>query len=257
MKRAYHPPALKRAIRVLELLAESPSALTLSELARSTSCSKSTLHGILRVLESCDWVQKEAGRGGYRLGSGPLDLVRNSFGFWEMPKLAQPLMEGVAERVGESVFLGTPGEEGMVILSCVEGNNEMRVTSPPGTTLPFLAAATAKVLLAGLSREEAQARLEAAPLPRFTERSICEPASFLEEVERVRRLGYATDDEEYLRGVRAVAAPVRHGVETVGAMWVVGLVSSLTDELMERAGKELVQTSEILSRWLSSRPPAQ
>jgi IclR family acetate operon transcriptional repressor len=191
------------------------------------------------------------------MGTAILDLARKAFGLWEMDQLAQPFMEGVAERVGESVFLGVLRDEGMVILSCVEGKSEMRVTSPPGTTLPFLAAATAKIVLAGREKEEVQARLTTGPLPRFTERSIQEPERFLEEVERARRLGYGTDDEEYLRGVRAVAAPVCHGTRIVGAMWVVGFVSSLTDELVEAAGKELVQATGILSRLLTSRTPAQ
>jgi DNA-binding IclR family transcriptional regulator len=41
-------------------------------------------------------------------------------------------------------------------------------------------------------------------LPKYTEKSITEPALFLEEVKQARINGYATDYEEYISGVRAV-----------------------------------------------------
>jgi DNA-binding IclR family transcriptional regulator len=98
--------------------------------------------------------------------------------------------------------------------------------------------------------------LEKSPLPRFTERSIVSSQDFLREVTRAREQGYAIDDEEYLRGIRAVAAPIRYREATVAAMWVVGFVSNLTDPAMERASRELLEATGILSRLLETRSPS-
>jgi IclR family KDG regulon transcriptional repressor len=252
-KRHYHPPAIHRAVRLLNYLAEHHDASTLSELARILGYSKSSLLGILRVLEAEDWVRRDESQRGYRLGRGLLELARQAFGLWELPTVARPLMERAAERFGESVFLGRRQGDRVVILACVEGRSEMRVTSPPGTTLPLLAAATGKVFLAGMDPEEARKKLNESPLSRFTDRSIQTPEAFLAEVARTRKLGYALDDEEYLRGIRAVAVPVRRGESTVAALWVVGFLSNLTDEKMLRAAQELVDAAGILSRLLETR----
>jgi DNA-binding IclR family transcriptional regulator len=163
-------------------------------------------------------------------------------------------MERLAARIGESVFLGMPQGDRVIILSCTEGRNELRVSSPSGTTLPLLAAATGKVFLSSLPGEEAEKILRSRPLPAFTERSIRDPERFLREVDEVRVRGYATDDEEYLRGVRAVAAPVKLHGDLVAILWIVGFSSSLDAAAMERAGEELVEAASLLSRLLETGP---
>lgn len=256
MRSQYNPPAIQRAFRILDYMAEAQHPLRLTHLAKELGYSKSTLHGLLASLEELQWVRREGPREGYRVGQGLLLLARKAFGFWELPEIARPLMERVAEHVGESVFLGTRQGDQVVIMFCVQGRNEMRVTSPPGTTLPLMAAATGKVFLAAMSPREAEKTLSSISLPRFTERSILSTYQFLREVERARERGYATDDEEYLRGIRAVAAPIQHKERMIAAMWVVGLVSNLTDMVMEKAARELLEATGIVSRLLEPRGPS-
>src|SRR5579871_7058273 len=45
-------PMVERAFRLLDLLSESEEGLTLSDLARSLSMSKGSMHGLLKTLES-------------------------------------------------------------------------------------------------------------------------------------------------------------------------------------------------------------
>lgn len=253
MAREYIPESILRAARVLELLATHKAPMRLSQISRSLSISKSSLLGVLSALEKLGWLERESGSGAYRMGRGLLELSRRAFGDWDLPVLAKPLMEQLAERVGESVFLGVLQEEQVVIVACVEGKGQMRVTSPAGTRLPLLAAAIGKILLAFMEPQEALTFLQSHGLPKFTERSICEPKRFMEEVEQATSLGYAIDDEEYLRGVRAVAAPLLRYGQAIGAIWIVGFSSSLPLSALHEAGKELVRASALLSRMISSQ----
>jgi len=41
-------------------------------------------------------------------------------------------------KVGETVFLGVLNGDHVTIVDMVESRNEMKITSPPGTRLPFL-----------------------------------------------------------------------------------------------------------------------
>jgi DNA-binding IclR family transcriptional regulator len=251
MDRNYLPQSVLRAAQVLDFLAGAGRPMRLSEISRSLGIAKSSLLGVLSALERLGWLEREGLKGAYRPGRGLLDLSRKAFGEWDLPVLARPLMEQLAERLGESVFLGVLQEDRVVILSCVEGRGQMRVTSRPGTSLPLLAAATGKVLLAAMEPARAMEILRKHPLPGFTERSIRDVGAFMEEVQRAKTMGYALDDEEYLRGIRAAAAPLMRSGEVVGAMWVVGFSSVLPLERLEQAGRELLRTTELLSRLIS------
>lgn len=257
MPREYLPESILRAARVLELLAAHRAPMRLSQISRTLGVSKSSVLGVLSALEKLQWLEREASGRGYRLGKGLLELSRKAFGDWDLPVLARPLMEQLAEKVGESIFLGVLQDEQVVILSCVEGRGHMRVTSPPGTSLPLLAAAIGKTILASMDPKEVLEVLETHDLPKFTERSISDPGQFVKEVERARTLGYAIDDEEYLRGIRAVATPVLRCHKAIGAIWVVGFSSNLSLPALHEAGKELVRTSALLSRMISPQANGQ
>ncbi len=248
----YRAPAVARALRILEHLARSAPAPRLSDLARDLGVGKSTLHGLLATLEAEGWVVRDGGR--YRVGRGVLDLARDAFGLWEVEHLARPFMERVAGRVGESVFVGVPRDDRVVIRGCVPGGDEMQVTARAGVALPLFATATGKVVLAGMAPPDAVRRVRAAALEPFTDRTITDPDRLLDEVAAVRKRGYATDDEEYLRGIRAVAAPVRRGGRTVGLLWVAGFAGRLTDGRMDRAAAELVDAAGLVGRLLQAGP---
>ncbi|MDF1552676.1 MAG: IclR family transcriptional regulator [Deferrisomatales bacterium] len=252
MSRPYTAPAIRRAVDVLEYLATFPGPVRLSDVARGLDCGKSTVLGILRTLEDVGWVEKDSSGVGYCVGAGLLALTRKAFGAREVAEIARPLLEKVAERGGESAFLGLLRQGRIAIEASVEGGHEMCIAARPGGSLPFFAGATGKVFLAGMDPVRARGKVTGAPLPRFTDRTITDPEQFLGEVSRARELGYATDDEEYLRGVRAVAAPVRRGGETVGALWVAGFSTRLTDERLALVRAELLEAARVCSALLES-----
>jgi len=252
MAKTYKAPAIRRAAEILEHLSECADPPTLSELSRGLGYGKSTVHGLLQSLESLGWVAR-AGNG-YALGPGLLELARRAAAAGDLGALARRPMEDLAERLGEAVFVGKPRGDVVVVLDWVEGRGDLRVSSRPGMELPLFAGALGKVFLAALPREEARAALERTELPRFTDRSITDPEEFLREVDRARTLGDAVDDEEYLRGVRAVAAPVLCGGKAVAALWVAGFTSRLTDDQVVAAGALLVRAVATVSRGLFPAP---
>lgn len=247
----YKAPAILRAAAILEYVSRCARPPTLSEIARILGYGKSTVHGLLGSLEDVGWLERAGG--GFRVGAGLAALASRASRVGEIAAAARPMMEALADRLGETVLIGVEQDGGMVVLDCVEGSGEMRLASRPGMELPKFAAATAKILLAGLPPDEAAAALATAELPRFTKSSITDPARFLEEVERARALGYATDDEEYLSGVKAVAAAIQCGDGCLLALWVPGFASRLSGDRFTRAGEEVRKTAEAITRQVRDR----
>ena len=75
------------------------------------------------------------------------------------------------------------------------------------------------------------------------------------ELERVRLLGYASDDEEYLTGVRATSAPVFDARgRLMAALLVVGLTGSLAVEDLVATGTATAATAQAISAALGAPP---
>jgi DNA-binding IclR family transcriptional regulator len=136
----------------------------------------------------------------------------------------------------------------VTILDVVESHNEMKITSPPGTRLPLLAGATGKVFLAQFEEKRAKEIILKTGLVRFTSKSIIDQKKFTKEVEETKKRGYAVDDEEYMGGVRAIAAPIQTNSPPLAAIWVVGFSSGLNDQKMERVILEIRNTAQEIAQ---------
>jgi DNA-binding IclR family transcriptional regulator len=77
-----------------------------------------------------------------------------------------------------------------------------------------------------------------------------DPKQFLSEMEQVKKRGYAVDDEEYITGVRAVAAPLISASSAPAALWVVGFTSTLDDQKVKTVIQELQETIQEIKQSL-------
>ena len=87
-------------------------------------------------------------------------------------------------------------------------------------------------------------------LPRFTGKSITQATEYLNELDRVRRLGYALDNEEYLPGVKAVAVGLGNLQGLPMAVWVVGFASEMEEAGMGQIVSATLHTAHQLNKEL-------
>ncbi len=251
MKHNYRPPAIIKSIQLIEYLAKNKPS-TLSELARELKLSPSSLHGILYTLLEVCWLVND-GQKRFSLGPGLRDLVKPVAQQYNIVQISRPIMEVLADELGESVFLGRKENDKLVIEECIEGYKEMRIGARSGVRLPLMAGALGKVFLAEtMDNDQIRTLLRQTDLPKFTENSITDPDLFASEVEKTRNQGYAIDDEEYLRGVRAIAAPVFYHKDIVAVLYIAGFSYHLNDDNMQVIKKELLKATKIISKLISN-----
>jgi IclR family KDG regulon transcriptional repressor len=248
----YSAPSVKKAFRILRAIADSPADLGVSELAKDLRIGKSTVHGITSALEELGILVRDPLHKKYGLGYTLLELGRKAYARIELKDVVRKPMEKLAEKIGETVFVGILNGDHVTVLDVVESQNEMKITSPPGTRLPLLAGATGRIFLSQLEEKEAKEIVQKMGLVRYTPRSVVDAKRFFKEVEETREKGYTIDDEEYLHGVRAVAAPIRTGSYPPAAIWVVGFGSSLNDPKMEKVILEIQKTAHEIGRSISN-----
>lgn len=243
-KSSYKAPAIEKAARLMELLAQAEEAQALSTLARALGVGKSSLLGVLRGLHDAGWVDR--GKRGYVIGQAFLALARKVSPHTDLAEHVRPHLAALAEKLGQSVCLGRRTGFRIVIVACAEAAGNLRIALKPGMTIPLFAAATGMALLSLMEEEDARALLPE-EMPTYTRRSPGTRDEFMEGVSVARRDGFALDDEEYLRGVRAAAAPLTFGGRTDLVLWTVGFTDSFPEEKMREAGAILSETAKSIS----------
>lgn len=249
MKDNYSVPAVVKAFKVLEIISKSEMDLSISELSRRLGLSKGTVFALVSTLEDLGVLIRDPANKKFSLGYTLLELGKKAFVRRDLREVARKPMENLVEAIQESVFLGVLNGDHVTILDMVEPKGELKITAPSGTRLPLLAGATGKVFLATMGMKRAREVIDSVGLKGYTPNSITDVDRYIEELLEVRRKGFATDDEEYLRGVRAAAYSLETG-PLPHAMWVVGFSMSLDDAKMDRVVDELGKTVRFISRAL-------
>jgi len=248
MARKYQAPAVRKAFQVLQLISKSINGLGLSELANALEISKSTVHGVVSALEELGAVLRDPRTRKFTLGFTLFELGKRAYLQIDLKDMARPVLEDLMEKTGETTYIGVLNGMRITILDVVESRQDLKITSPRGSSIPLFAGATGKVILASMEEGRCREIVMENEIPRFTENSITDPQRYMEEIEHARKRGYATDYEEYLSGVWAVASAIKGWKHVPSAIWVVGFKTGLNDEGMEMLIRNTRQAAEEISQ---------
>ena len=139
----------------------------------------------------------------------------------------------------------------MIILTIAEAAVPLKISGSTGTSISLFAGAVGKVFLADAETGVVKQLLQNKKLPRYTPRSIWKENDYLKELEQVRNLGYAVDNEEYLTGIKAVAVALHNQKGPPMAVWIVGLSSAMHTEKTDHIIDNLVTKVDMLRQTLA------
>lgn len=212
--------SVDRALGLLEALAEAGGEAALTELSRRTSLNVSTCHHLLSTLVNWGYVAKVPGRRSYALGARVLYLGQACLRQVDLPRRAQHYIDRINAVTGETVHLAVLQSDTIVTLMKRDARHAVRVeTGILGKSDAPHATATGKAMLAWLTEDHIRRILSVQTMKRFTEHTITDFSTFIEELRHVRRNGYAMDREEFQPGVICVGSAIRdHAGAVVGAI---------------------------------------
>jgi DNA-binding IclR family transcriptional regulator len=210
------------------------------------------MRDLLETLRAHGWLERDAERKDYRLGARLARVGMAALGQLDLASVARPFLVDLADRVHGAVLLVVPHGDRATIVDKVDGGRvALEVSATVGGRIRLAAGACGKVFLAFSDASDALRHLEELTHP--TPRTITDPLAYAAELERVRRIGYATDDEEYLTGVRAASAPVFDARgRVVAAVLVIGLTRSLSVSELPNTGEATAQTARSISLALGA-----
>ena len=203
--------SLARGLEVLGLF-EGQTTLTVTQAAKGTGLSRSSVARCLFTLEQLGYVAAEGPA--YRLRPALLPLLRAYAHSDPLARAGQPIVEAVRDRLNESCSLSmfdTRRPHDTVLYICRAETS--RIISAPlliGSTLPSYCTSIGRVLLAALPPDQLAAYLATAPFPARTPKTLTQAEQLATELSHIQLQGWAMTDGELEAGLRSIAVPIRH-----------------------------------------------
>lgn len=235
------------SLRVLEAVSDL-NGPTVSELADELGMAISTAHKHLQTLRENGLVVKREDR--YRLGLKLFHLGTRAKRRDTQFMLAREKTYEIADRTSEVVNFSVL-ENGRAITLFDSLDTGTLEGFQRGQYFYLHSTAAGKAMLAEMNERQVDAIIEQWGLPERTEFTITDRETLAEELELVRKRGYAVNEQEAWENLKAVAVPVRDSDgEVLGAMDISGPPHRISYE--RSIARTLSQGVEELERALDS-----
>jgi DNA-binding IclR family transcriptional regulator len=198
---------LHKTLDILEILKSRDSGYTLADLTRSVALPKATVYRILATLEKRGYLDRTPDNA-YRLAARMFDLQRQDSLEQTLNRVAQPVIERLVDTYKETVNVGVLNGGEVVVINTVESPLGIRMASKIGNRRHLHTTALGKCFLAGLPDKEIARLVRVKGMPRLTENTIATKAGLMSEIARVRKAGYAMDNQENELDGRCIGAPI-------------------------------------------------
>jgi IclR family acetate operon transcriptional repressor len=248
--------SVDRALSIIETLAEDDQGYRLSDLAIRTGLSTSTVHRLLATLENRRFVQFDRTELKWHVGARAFTVGATFARRRNFSAQAVPYLRKLRDLTRETANLAVVDDEFIVVLTRVESREIMRSLTQVGGRVAMVASGVGKAVLATWSDEDVGAIIRHHGMPRLTEKSIVRPSDLFKELEKVRRQGFAIDDEEACMGLRCIASVVYNDCsEPLAAISVSGMTGRLTDDRLAALGQTVREVAAELTVALGGVMP--
>ncbi|MFB9262189.1 IclR family transcriptional regulator [Bradyrhizobium erythrophlei] len=242
-----------KAIAVLQELYQAGRPLRIVDLAELLDTSSSTVSRLVSTLAAAGLVEQEPETGRCYLGLGLALLGNSALGRRELDLVALPAMAELSAEFKEYISLSRLHKWKVVIM---RGRTleTLRRDITMVSVVPVHGSAPGKVLAAWQDARYVRQMLAENGMDAFTSRTITTVDAFMEELGRVRKAGFALDDEELIKGLRHVAAPIYdHRGQVVATISAGGSAHRVSGAQLEKLTAATIRCATDVSRLLGFR----
>lgn len=238
---------VSKTFEILEALSKD-TRLGLREITERVAYPKPTVFRLLSTLEQLGYVEQDKKDFTYTLSSKLMLLTRSLSGGSGLIAVARPHMEMLHKRFGETVNLARLVDGRAVYINILESKEAFRISDVIGDAAPFHATAIGKAIAAFLPKEKRAMLFKNYDFTLFTRKTISGIDSLNEELDEVKKSGYAMDSEEGHDGVLCVGAPIFNNEHYAFAALSISMPKvrarkSVLDEVKEQLPREGIAIS--------------
>lgn len=200
--------AAARALAILEAVSRSPEPVSAVELSPRLDLPKPTVHRLMLLLEDDGFLQREPGSkrfiAGQRLVTMSLETLINAPNRAERHAALQALVDEIQETCNLTVLVGNE----VVYLDRVECHWPLRTHFHVGSKVPVHCTASGKLFLGLMPAAKRSRLLRIAPLQKYTDKTVTDPAKIEVELKQIRAKKIGVDVEEFVSGLIGLSVPV-------------------------------------------------
>jgi DNA-binding IclR family transcriptional regulator len=231
--------AVETSCAILGALQELDGA-GVSELADRLGPSKATIHSHLATLVDNEFVVKRGNT--YQISLRFVDMGEHAKTRVDIHQIAAEEVENLASETGEVAQFMVEEHGRGVYLHKARGDRAIHTSSYIGDRKDLHCTALGKAILSQLSAERVDEIVDRHGLSARTDRTVTTRDALSDELAEIRDRGVAFDDEEVLRGLRCIAAPIEHpNGDVQGAISVSGPTNRFKGERFREELPEVVQ----------------
>ena len=241
---------VERAFDIIEVLSSSRKPMSVTVLAKTTGISKSTAYRLLQTMHARGFVEKDENQA-YSIGYKLIDVVSSHINALELQTEAKPYLVSLRDESNLAIHLGILYGHDISYIENLDVSVPISKYTQPGFRSPAYCSSMGKCLLSCLSGEELDAAMYEYTFIKYTENTITNPTEFKQHLKKVRRQGWAMDNQEYHLGHRCVAAPIfDYRGDAVASVSMSGTIHQITDEKLPEIVRNVQNTAAKISRRL-------
>jgi len=196
-------------MRVLEVVSGSLLPMSLAQLSQRADIPKATLARLVAEMTSSGYLSLVPGRRELIPGPRATRLSMGVLGNGQFRRECRAVLREVVGQLGETCNLTVRDGDRVMYIERVETQAPLRLHLEPGVRAPLHCTAGGKLFLAQMEPAERERFLGLIGLESLTPGTITDRAALGRELDRIRKLGYGVDNEEFVCGMVGIAVPLR------------------------------------------------
>ena len=243
--------SLSKGLSILNLLADAPTPLAMTEITGALGLDNSTTYRLLQTLADEGYVIRTRSK---QYVAGPRTLATlstqhplNNFRR-EISSNLHHLRDELGETVAGVLFVGRE----RIIVDVIHGRDPLSPYYTSWLQSPLHGSASGRILLLSLPAEDRRQLIGEGPYEAVTPYTITDPTQLAEELMQIRARGYTVTRDEALVGITAIAAPITLGNQSLGCLAVTASSSRIDRTAADTIGQRLLESAKLISRGAPS-----
>jgi DNA-binding IclR family transcriptional regulator len=246
--------SLDRGLTLLEAVAKSGRSVSLGELTGVLGIDRSSVFRLAATLKRRGFLANPAGRKDYVLGPSLWRLAHQYDWSNMLVRVSHEQLKGLAMETNETAQLAVREGKQALFIDSVVTSHVISVSGRAGELTPLHCTAHGKALLTDFAIAELEAVFSPAQLQKHTKRTVTSIKQLAAICAETKARGFATDDEEYVEGIRCVAAPIRaEDGQVVGAIGISAPLTRFPAERYSVCGKQVLKTAKRIGTLLTNQ----
>lgn len=243
--------SLSFAIDVLSMFTNENPTWGLRDLSKEMDVNHTIIYRILKTYESKNILVQNTDSKKYELGPGLASILSTYRSKNTLSDLLLPMMEELSDKTNESVFLTWKDKLEGVTVEIAESSNNIRFAVSKGTRTPLYLGASAKAIMAFLSREE-QNEVIRQGIKKMTAKSMTDSSEIIRDLEKVKDKGWSYTEGEYSDDVFGISTPIFNTRgEVLASLTIAGPIYRINNENKDRILALLIEYTQKITDLIS------